>query len=165
MLGKPTMHTNFWGCQKPTSTTQTVIQLLIENINQRTNVNWTSPLSDFNKVLATNSFAMSLVNYFMWSQRINITDPRKIDAAVINDVYAKHKNQMNGILYLPRKYGGRGLLSVEIIYKETTLKSLAKIVASRDPRIRLVREFDNEQYNKADIRFLKMQLNLQMIWE
>ena len=52
----------------------------------------------------------------MWSQRINITDLRKIDAAVrsiINDVYAKHKNQMNSILYLPRIYGGRGLLSVK----------------------------------------------------
>ena len=76
--------------------TDKLIQLLIENISQRTNVIWTSPLSDFNKVLATNSFAMSLVNYFMWSQRINITDLRKIDAAVrsiINGVYAKHKNQ------------------------------------------------------------------------
>ena len=88
----------------------------------------------------------------MWSQRINITDLRKIDAAVrsgINDVYAKHKNQMNSILYLPRNYGGRGLLSVEIIYKETKLKSLAKIVTSRDLRIRLVREFESEQYNKG----------------
>ena len=88
----------------------------------------------------------------MWSQRINITDLRKIDVAVrsiINDVYTKHKNQMNSILYLPRNYGGRGLLSVEIMYKETKLKSLAKIVTSRDPRIRLVREFENEQYNKG----------------
>ena len=65
---------------------------------------------------------MSLVNYFMWSQRINITDLIKIDAAVrsiINDVYAKHKDQMNSIQNLPRKYGGRGLLSVEIVYKKT----------------------------------------------
>ena len=72
----------------------------------------------------------------MWSQRNNITDLRKIDAAVrsiINDVYAKHKNQMNSILYLPRNYRGHGLLSVEIIYKETKLKSLAKIISSRDP--------------------------------
>ena len=29
--------------------TDKLIQLLIENINQRTNVIWTSPLSDFNK--------------------------------------------------------------------------------------------------------------------
>ena len=48
--------------------TDKLIQPLIENISQRTNVIWTSPLSDFNKVLATNSFAMSLVNNFMWSQ-------------------------------------------------------------------------------------------------
>ena len=129
--------------------TDKLIQLLIENISQRTHIIWTSPLSDFNKVLATSSFAMSLVNYFMWSQRINITDLRKIDAAVpsiINDVHARHKKQMNSIVYLPRKYGSRGLLSVEIVYKETKLKSLAKILTSRDPRIRLVREFENEQY-------------------
>ena len=47
--------------------TDKLIQLLVENISQRTSVIWTSPLSDFNKVLATNSFAMSLGNYFMWS--------------------------------------------------------------------------------------------------
>ena len=94
----------------------------------------------------------------MWSQRINITDLRKIDAAVrsiIDDVYAKHKNQMNSILYLPRNYGDRGLLSVKIIYKETKLKSLAKIVTSGDPRIRLVREFKNEQYNKGRCSIFK----------
>ena len=102
--------------------TDKLIQLLIENISQRTNVIWTSPLPDFSNALATNSFAMSLVNYFIWSQRINITDLRKIDAVVrpvINGVYAKHKNQMNSILYLPTKCGGRGLLSVEIVYKKT----------------------------------------------
>ena len=85
----------------------------------------------------------------MWYQKINITALRlrKIDAAVrsiINDVYVKDKNQMNSILYLPRKYGGRGLLSIEIVFKETRLKSLAKIVTSRDPRIGLGREFENE---------------------
>ena len=62
---------------------------------------------------------------------------------------------MNSILYLPRNYGGRGLLSVEIIYKETKLKSLAKIITSRDPRIRLVREFVNEQYNKGRCSIFK----------
>ena len=36
-----------------------------------------------------------------------------------------------------------------LLYKKTRLKSLAKIVTSRDDRIRLVREFENEQYNKS----------------
>ena len=62
---------------------------------------------------------------------------------------------MNSILYLPRKCGGRGLLSVEIVYKDTKLKSLAKIVISRDSRIRLVREFENEQYNKGGCSIFK----------
>ena len=66
--------------------TDKLIQLLIENISQRTNVIWTSLLSDFNKVLTTNSFAMPPVNYFMWSQRISITDLSKIDAAVRSEV-------------------------------------------------------------------------------
>ena len=62
---------------------------------------------------------------------------------------------MNRILYLPRKYGGLSLLSVEIVYEETKLKSLAKIVTSRDPRIRLVRGFENEQYNKGRCSIFK----------
>ena len=76
--------------------TDKLIQLLNETISQGTDVIWASPLSHFNEALATNMFAMSLVNYFMWSQRINTPDLRKIDAAVrsiINDVYAKHKTK------------------------------------------------------------------------
>ena len=45
--------------------TDKLIQLFIKNVSQRSNVIWTSLLSDFNKVLVTNFFAMSLVNYFM----------------------------------------------------------------------------------------------------
>ena len=60
MLGNPNIQI-FGDARTDIHNTDKLIQLLIENISQRTNVIWTSPLSDFNKVLATNSFAMSLV--------------------------------------------------------------------------------------------------------
>ena len=41
------------------------------------------------------------------------------------------------------------------MYKETKLKSLVKIVTRRDPRIRLVRDFENEQYKKGRCSIFK----------
>ena len=61
-------------------------------VQQRTNVIWTSPLSDYNKVIATNIFAHSSLEYFMWSEKFNLCDLREIDQSIrniLNNVNAK----------------------------------------------------------------------------
>ena len=70
-----------------------IVQKLKKVVQQRTNVIWTSPLSDFNKVVATNIFVHSALEYFMWSEKFNIGDIRDIDISirsVMNKVKAKY---------------------------------------------------------------------------
>ena len=52
--------------------------------------------------------------------------------------------QINELLYLSRYLGGRGLKSLEQTYKETKVKSAVKILASNDPRIKIVSKFHQQ---------------------
>ena len=40
----------------------------------RANIVQSSPLSDYNKIIATNTFVNSVVEYFFWSERFRIED-------------------------------------------------------------------------------------------
>ena len=67
MLGNPAIQI-FRDDRTDIHNTDKRIQLLIKNVSQKTNVIWTSPLSDLNKVLAIKSFAMSLVLIYVVSE-------------------------------------------------------------------------------------------------
>ena len=45
--------------------TKNIVKSLQDLIRERGNVVWTSPLSDYNKIVATNILVMSCVEYFM----------------------------------------------------------------------------------------------------
>ena len=65
-------------------------------------------MSDFNKIVATNMFVFSTIEYFMWSERINITSLREMDISVreiMNTNQAKYKLQINSSIYLQRSKG------------------------------------------------------------
>ena len=73
---------------------------------------WSSLLSDYNKVLATNQFALPAFTYFMWTQVCTIADLQRSDretrkVMVVNG--AKHPLSSTELLHLPRKLGGQGL--------------------------------------------------------
>lgn len=117
------------------------MQRLTKELTQRVSVIWSSPLSDYNKIQATNGFAIPVVSYAMWSQRINLEELREMDRIirkVMNENSAKHPKLSNATLYLPRYLGGRGLTSVEQLYKETRIKTMAYILSSKDPRVEVL---------------------------
>ena len=125
-----------------------VISGLKKGIKQRTNVIWTSPLSDQHKVSSTNMFVSSSVEYFMRSERFNICAIREMDQSirdVMNAVRAKYSLQMNASLYLPRNTGGRGLRMLETTYKKTRIKAALNLITSSDPRMKCVRMFDDKR--------------------
>lgn len=114
-------------------------------VKRRASIVWSSPLSDYNKVVATNVFVQSCVEYFMWTQSINITSLREMDESirnVMNENKAKYQLQTNSSLYLPRGKGGRGLKSLEYTYKITKIKAAVKLIEDNDPKMKLVKEFD-----------------------
>ena len=81
-----------------------IISHLKLKVQQRCNIIWSSPLSDYYKVMATNMFAISAVQYYMWSERIRITDLREMDTIIrkiLNSYSAKYSLQLNSILYIP----------------------------------------------------------------
>ena len=122
-----------------------IVDTLHNTIRRRANVVWTSPLSDVNKVVATNIFVQSCAEYFMWTQSINILDLRKMDECirdVMNRNNSKYSLQINSSLYLRRNKGGRGLKNMEMNYKCTKIKTAIKILNDVDPKMVLVRKFD-----------------------
>ena len=124
----------------------------MKTIRQRTNVIWSSPLSDFNKVMATNIFVCPTMEYYMWSERFNLTDIRELDKIIregMNQYHAKYSLQMNASLYLPRQKGGRGLKNLEMIYKKTKIKAMMNLIESSDPRIKCVKKFHIERMHKG----------------
>ena len=93
---------------------------------RRLSVIWSSPLSDYHRVIASNQFALPAMSYFMWTQHWPITELRQVDRdarKIVTEGGGKHSCGTTSLLYLPRDKGARGLCSVETEYKETKVKA------------------------------------------
>ena len=125
---------------------------------QRLSVIWSSPLSDMNRVTASNQLALPVLTYLMRSQHWNLTDLRNIDREarkVISENGGKHPLGSTALLYLPRHQGGRGLRSVETEYKHTKIKSAIKLYQNKDPTMSLVRAFEERAADKGNQSLIK----------
>ena len=135
-----------------------IVENMLKTIKQRSSIIWSSPLSDYNKIMATNIFVHSPMEYFMWSERFNLNDIRDLDKCireVMNTVKAKYSLQMNASLYLPRQKGGRGLQNLESVYKRTKIKAAINLIENTDPRIQCVKSFDMERMKKGKSSIIK----------
>ena len=119
---------------------------------QRLSVIWSSPLSDFNRVIATNQFALPVLNYLMWTQHWPTTELRAVDREtrkLIHENGGKHPLSSTAVMYLPRHLGGRGLRSVEQEYKLTKIKAAVKLYQNVDPTMRTVRMLEERAVEKG----------------
>ena len=108
---------------------------------------WSSPLSDYNRVLATSQFALPALTYFMWTQVCTTTDLQRLNRETRKVMVvhgAKHPLSSTDLLYLPRKIGGRGLKSIEREYKTIKIKAAMNLYSNNDPAIHLVRQFEEK---------------------
>ena len=53
-----------------------VFELAAKEYLRRLSVIWSSPLSDYNRVVASNQFALPVLGYLMWTQHWPVTDLR-----------------------------------------------------------------------------------------
>ena len=77
---------------------------------------WSSPLSDYHRVVASNQFTMPAMSYYMWTQHWTITGLKQIDREarkIVVENGGKHPCGSTSLLYLSRDKGGRGLRSIE----------------------------------------------------
>ena len=68
---------------------------------------------------------------------------------VIVENGGKHPAGSSALLYLPRGVGGRGMKSVETVYKVTKIKTALKIHGSTDPTVKLVKNWDENSASKV----------------
>lgn len=119
---------------------------------KRLSLIWTSPLSRPRKIKATNTFAVPIMQYHMWSADWPIEELQKLDRntrKIIADNKGKHHFESNHLLYLSPQKGGSGLLELEKLYKTTKIKTAHYITTNKDPRIQLVRSFQDFKQTKG----------------
>ena len=108
---------------------------------------WSSPLSDYNRVIATNQLALPVMEYLMWIQTWPLDELQRLDREtrkVICESGGKHPLGSTALMYLPRRRGGRGLKSIEEQYKAIKIKSAVKMYAKNDKKIEMVRRFEEK---------------------
>ncbi|PFX18166.1 Tyrosine-protein kinase receptor Tie-1 [Stylophora pistillata] len=132
-----------------------VLQCAAREYLRRLSMIWSSPLSDYHRVIASNRFSLPIMSYFMWTQYWSITELRQVDRdahKIVTESVGKHPCGTTSLLYLPRDKGGRGgegLRSVETEYKETKFKAAVKLYQNRYPAMKLVREFEEQAETKG----------------
>ena len=83
---------------------------------QRLSLIWTSLLSDYNKVRASNPFATPVVSYLMSTHCWPIAELKRLDREARKAIVengGKHPLGSTALVYLSRNLGGRGLKSTE----------------------------------------------------
>ena len=114
---------------------------------QRVWLIWSSPLSDALKVQATNTFAMSVLSYFITTTEWTIYEVQERDRQVrkiLRDNKGRHPCASVHLMYLPRSMGGRGLKSVEQEYKELKIK----IALQKKQLRKLIKQEEVEEGNR-----------------
>ena len=122
-----------------------VLNCAAEIYLKRVSVIWSIPLSDHNRITATNQFALPVPAYLMRTQKWPIADLQQLDREtrkIMVENGGKHPLGSKALLYLPRKVGGRGLKSVENEYKLTKIKTAVNLYQNQDPTMKVVREFE-----------------------
>ena len=105
---------------------------------RRMHMIWTSVLSAPHKVAASNSFAEGVLSYVFFTTTWTATVLRDLDRAVrrlIAMVGASHRNASLELLYLDRRFGGRGLHSVQDLYKRCKIRAALHLAKSEDRQV------------------------------
>ena len=111
----------------------------------RLSIIWSSSLSDYHRVVASNQFAMPAMSYYMWTQHWPITELKQIDREarkIVVENGGRHPCGSTSLLHLSRDKGGRGLRSIETEYKETKVKAAVNLYQNRDSAMKMVRDFE-----------------------
>ena len=106
---------------------------------------WSSPLSDHNRVTASNQFALPVLGYLMWTQQWPMTELKTLDREARKKVVengGKHPSGSTAVLYMPREKGGRGLRSIEVEYKVTKIKAALKLYRNGDSAMAMACDFE-----------------------
>ena len=120
---------------------------LVKLFLQRLSVVWSRLLSDYHKVVASNRYALPVLMYPMWTQSWPIVELQQLhhkSCKILKENSGYHPMGTTDLLYLPRKFKGRSLKSVESTYKNINVKTAIKLYANEDPTMCMVREHEEK---------------------
>ena len=109
---------------------------------------WSSPLSDRNRVTASNQFALPVLGYLIRTQQWPVTELKRLDREARTKAFkngengGKHPSGSTAFLYMPKEKGGRRLRSIEDEYKVTKIKAAMKLYTNGNQGMAMVREFE-----------------------
>ena len=148
-----------------------VLELASEEFVRRLHIIWSSSLTVPRKVKATNCFAIPVLQYHMWSSNWpirSLQEPDRKARKIICKFKGKHHHESNPLLYLPPERGGRGFQEITQLYKTTKIKAAHHITTSKDPRLGIVRQFQDHKESKnfrsvlKDAKIYDRDMNLEM---
>ena len=119
---------------------------------KRLNVIWSSNVSISRKIKVTNTFALPVIQYHMWTAEWRLNDLRQFDREtrkIIQEHGGMHNSGSTKLLYLPTYQRGQGLTEIETTYKITKIKVSNYLMRSEDPRLQLVRRFEEMKIAKG----------------
>lgn len=130
----------------------TVKRRLKEKYVARLHKVWSSRLNGKNKVAATNSWAVSTFSYFFgclkWSRgELDLLD--KKTRAVIRQHRSAYRGASMYRLYLPRRDGGRGILSIVSTWERALVSAVAYLLSSSSLDLGMVAEYQQWAANRG----------------
>ena len=99
-------------CENSTQLDDIVCEEVSEEFLKRLTVIWSSNISIPRKVKASNTFALPVIQYNMWSSDWPINALKQLDREcrkIIQEYGGLHVSESTKAMYLPTKEGGRGL--------------------------------------------------------
>ena len=91
---------------------QIAFKLAAEVYLNRISMILSSPLYDFNRIVASNQYALTALTYLMWTQHLPITELQRIDREmrkIVVEQRGKHSLGSAALCHLARQCGGRRL--------------------------------------------------------
>ena len=104
---------------------------------------WRSQLCGKTKVNLTNIWAVSLYRYYFGCLNWSRKEVHNLDLKsrkVLRQCKSHHYNASLERIYLPRKRGGRGLMSLENVWERTVASTVAYVANARDIHCRAIKK-------------------------
>ena len=131
---------------------QIAFKLAAEVYLNRMSIIWSSPLSDFNRIVDSNQHALPALTYLMWTQHLPITE---LQRKIVVEQGEKHPLGSTALCHLVRQYGVQGLRSIEAKYKTIKIKGALNLFKNKYPTMELVRQFQDRSVKLGHCSIVK----------
>ena len=122
-----------------------------EEFVRRLHIIWSSSLTVPRKVKTTNCLAIPVLQYHMWSSDCPISSLQELDRNARKKICkfeGKHCHESIIYCICPPERGRRDFQEITQLYKTTQIKTSHHITTSQDPRLDIVRQFQDHKEGK-----------------